>query len=162
VLAASVNGAEFSEDPAILLEAAGLAARAAQSTPIPAELESAVALAERWLTHRRAAAAAGESTPLFRAPARRTALHRIAAIAHRAPHHRRALLSPLCASARRIVTTPFGLGAERILETLAQAPLADEPWLRALTEFGAIHAGGARDPTDGASTIIALLVIARL
>jgi superfamily II DNA or RNA helicase len=161
VLAGCVDGAELGEEPAVVLEAAELVARATRSTLKAAECERAVALAERWLTRRGAAAAAGEATPLFRAAARRTALHRIAAIAHRAPHHRRALLSPLCASARRIVSTPFGLGAERILETLAEAPLADEPWLRALTEFGAIHAGGTRDATDGASVIVALLVIVR-
>ena len=145
----------------MVLEAAELAAHAAPSTVGPDAGENALAAAKRWLIRRHAAAAAGEATPLFRASARRTALHRIAAIAPRAPHHRRALLSPLCASARRIVTTPFGLGAERILETLAEAPLEDEPWLRALTEFGAIHAGGASqaDAADRALVIAALLVI---
>jgi hypothetical protein len=163
-LAASVDGGELSEDPARLLEAAELAACADPAALEAPAVERALAAVERWLTRRSALAAASGATPLFRAAARRTALHRIAAITLRAPHYRRALLAPLCARARRIVTTPFGVGAERILETLADAPLADEAWLRALGEFGAIHAGELRraGETPRRSEIVAVLLIARV
>jgi superfamily II DNA or RNA helicase len=163
-LAASVDGAELGDEPALLLEAVRLAEQAAPTPLECAVADRAFAAVERWLTRRSAAAAAGGATPLFRAASRRAALHRIAVIAHRAPHHRRALLSPLCASARRTVTTPFGLGAERILETLASAPLADEAWLRALGEFGAIHAGASRPPREdaGGPDILAMILIARV
>ncbi len=156
VLAASVDHAELTDDPHRVLAALELASQASPIALADAELARARGAAERWLLRRRAAAAAGDGT-LFRAMARRAALRRIAAITARAPHHRRALIAPLAATARRIVTTPFGLGAEHVLEALAGAPLADEAWLRALTEFGAIHSPPASVSTPLA--LIALLVI---
>ena len=60
-----------------------------------------------------------------------------------------------------MVTTPFGIGAERILDVLAEAPLADEAWLRALREFGAIHARDGEDAESGGAPteLLALITI---
>jgi len=158
VLAGAIEGAEPSEDPAALTPAL-LLASCAESAALPAELhQQIIREAELWLTRRHAAAAAGGAS-VFRAPSRRAALQRIAAITGRAMHHRRAVIAPLAATARRVVTTPFGIGAERILEALAEAPLADEAWLRALREFGAIHAAPAAASTDAMTELVAAIVI---
>jgi hypothetical protein len=59
-----------------------------------------------------------------------------------------------------VVSAPFGVGAERILDVLAEAPLADEAWLRALTEFGAIHAPpGAAAPASAGAVLLAIILV---
>ncbi len=158
VLAAARDGGALSEDPEALLAAAGVAAAARDAPVDHAAVQQALAAAARWLERRGAAHAVG-SAAIFRAASRRSALRRIAGIAQRAPHHRRALIAPLAARARRVVTTPFGVGAERILETLAGAPLADEAWLRALTEFGAIHAAGDGAAPCDAAAVVAMIIV---
>lgn len=161
ILAGAVDADALSADPSAALAAAEIASLALPVAASDRDAERALAAAESFLVHRRAAAAAG-GISLFRANARRTALRRIAAIAGRVPHHRRALVAPLAATARRVVTTPFGLGAEQVLEALAGAPLADEAWLRALSEFGAIHAPESAASLGGSAPpgIIALVVVA--
>lgn len=114
----------------------------------------AIAGAERWLGRRQGAEASGALA--WRGTSRRIALRRIAGLSARAPHHRRAILAPLAMAARRVVTAPYGLGAERVLDELANAPLPDEAWLRALASFGAMH--GARDDERTESRIVALIV----
>ena len=158
VIAAAVDGGALSEDPDAILAAAGTAALAREAPVDPAAVLCALATAARWLERRSAMRAVGGAA-IFRAAARRSALRRIAGIAQRAPHHRRALIAPLAARARRVVTTPFGVGAERILETLAGAPLADEAWLRALTEFGAIHAADDGAAACESAAVVAMIIV---
>jgi hypothetical protein len=93
-------------------------------------------------------------------------MQRIARIAARTPRHHRALVAPLAADARRVVTAPYGVGAERILAELAEAPLPDEAWLRAVRAFGDANcksaggAGGAEgaEGAEDAGSIEALIV----
>ena len=159
VLAGALGGDDPSEDTAALIPALQAVSRATAIDPPAAIRQRAVRDAELWLTRRQAGEAAGGAS-VFQAPSRRTALHRIAAITGRAMHHRRALIAPLAATARRVITTPFGIGAERILDTLAEAPLADEAWLRALREFGAIHAGGGNaSPLASAATELLAMIL---
>jgi hypothetical protein len=158
VLAAALDGSELSEDPAVVLAAAVVVGAARDAPADAAAIQRALQAAARWLEHRSAARAVG-GTAIFRAASRRSALRRIAGIARRAPHHRRALIAPLAARARRVVTTPFGVGAEHILEMLAGAPLADEAWLRALTEFGAIHAADDGAAPCDAAAIAAMIIV---
>jgi superfamily II DNA or RNA helicase len=158
VLAAALDGSELSEDPAVVLAAAVVVGAARDAPADAAAIQRALQTAARWLEHRSAARAVG-GTAIFRAASRRSALRRIAGIARRAPHHRRALIAPLAARARRVVTTPFGVGAEHILEMLAGAPLADEAWLRALTEFGAIHAADDGAAPCDAAAIAAMIIV---
>jgi hypothetical protein len=58
---------------------------------------------------------------------------------------------------------PLGEGAERILAELADAPLPDEAWLRAVAAFGALHARGAGRDESGhdasGCTLVALLLL---
>ena len=160
VLAAALDGAAFGEDPATLLAAArAVSAASCAEGDHAVAVAQAVSAAETWLARRRARASSAD-VPLFRAAARRVALRRVARIAARAPYHRRSRIAPLAAAARRAVSAPFGIGAERVLETLAIAPLADEPWLRALAEFGAIHARApAPDPGAGGHELLALVTV---
>ena len=59
-------------------------------------------------------------------------------------------------AARRVVSAPYALGAERVLDELANAPLPDEAWLRALAAFGAMHR--ARESEGGEATLIAVII----
>jgi hypothetical protein len=157
VLGASLDDGEPTDDPDALLAVAELAASAGDASLDARTIERALGAGARWLERRSASEAIGGAA-IFRAASRRSALRRIAGIAQRAPHHRKALIAPMAAQARRVVAAPFGVGAERILDAIAGAPLADEAWLRALNEFGAIHAGPpARQQT--AATLIAAIVI---
>ncbi|MGE5728152.1 MAG: helicase-related protein [Gemmatimonas sp.] len=156
VLAAAVdsNGSvELVEDAKTVLEAMSLVGGgdAALDERVRAD---AIASAERWLGRRQGAEASGALA--WRGTSRRIALRRIAGLSARAPHHRRAILAPLAMAARRVVTAPYALGAERVLDELANAPLPDEAWLRALASFGAMH--GARDDERTESRIVALIV----
>ena len=163
-IAASLDGADFTEDPATLAAAAAALGGEPARRPaavLDAALAVAVARAERWLRQRAARRAAGIELPLH-APARRAAMRRIAAIAASAPHHERPRLAPLAASARRAVSAPYGLGAERVLDSLAAAQLPDEAWLRALGAFAELHAPHPApppaSPAQDAPRLVALLV----
>ena len=59
-------------------------------------------------------------------------------------------------AARRVVSAPYALGAERVLDELANAPLPDEAWLRALAAFGAMH--GARARESGETRLVAVII----
>ncbi len=157
VLGASLDDGEPTDDPDALLAVAELAASAGDASLDARAIERALGAGARWLERRSASEAIGGAA-IFRAASRRSALRRIAGIAQRAPHHRKALIAPMAAQARRVVAAPFGVGAERILDAIAGAPLADEAWLRALNEFGAIHAGPPARPQT-AATLIAAIVI---
>jgi len=74
------------------------------------------------------------------ARSRRATLARVAQALARAPRHQRSILAPLADAVRAIATTPLAEGAERILETLVQAQLPDEAWLRSIAVFGEINA----------------------
>lgn len=153
VLAAAIDGAELVEDASVVLHAIALA------SGIDAVLdervrEDALSRAKRWLAHRQGTEASGALA--WRGTSRRIALRRIAGLSARAPHHRRALLAPLTMAARRVVTAPYALGAERVLDELANAPLPDEAWLRALASFGAMH--GAREGERADSRLIAVII----
>jgi hypothetical protein len=58
---------------------------------------------------------------------------------------------------------PLGDGAERVLAELAEAPLADQAWLRALRAFGELHARPGRDGSqvDAAPVLVAVLLMQR-
>jgi superfamily II DNA or RNA helicase len=103
---------------------------------------------ESWLSTRAGAAVAGIGRTIA-GMARRVAMRRIAHIAARTPLHHRGQVAPLAAEARRIVTAPYGVGAERILAELADAPLADEAWLRAVRAFGEANCRAAGGPGHG-------------
>lgn len=112
-----------------------------------------------WAAARGGAALAGLGGGLR---SRRRVLERIAGIAARAERHRRAPLAPLLGEARRAAAAPLGVGAERVLDALAAAPLDDEPWLRALSTFGRLHApGGALARDRSAAPRVAALLLLR-
>ena len=94
----------------------------------------------------------------LRARARRSVADRIAAITRRAPRHRRPAIAALAATARRTVTARYGAGAERILGELAQAPMPDEAWLRAVSTFGSLH-GAGDDLEQSSLPLLALLIL---
>jgi superfamily II DNA or RNA helicase len=91
-----------------------------------------------WLDSR-----AGELLVDFRtavtARSRRLALRRAAEMLARAPRHQRMVLLPLADAVRVVATASLGEGAERILESLVQAELPDEAWLRSIATFGALN-----------------------
>jgi hypothetical protein len=97
------------------------------------------------------------------ARARRRVLARITRVAAAAPRHARSMVSSLAAEARSAALMPLGEGGERILAELADAPLADQAWLRAIAAFGEAHArAGSRAPNSqrpNAPGLIALLLL---
>ncbi|HJQ21955.1 MAG TPA: DEAD/DEAH box helicase [Gemmatimonadaceae bacterium] len=84
---------------------------------------------------------------------RRAVLQRIERIGRRAPRHARSGISPLLHAARGVATATLTAGAEKVLHELANAPLDDCAWLRAIREFAGAHGSKA------ATRIRALLVI---
>lgn len=90
------------------------------------------------------------------ARSRRKILTRVNRIVRRTRSHERASLSAAIGAARTAATVTMPAGAERVLDELAQAPLPDDAWLRAVGEFGAIH-GRARATEPDA--VLALLVL---
>ncbi len=95
------------------------------------------------------------------ARSRRATLARVAQAVARTPRHRRAQIAALADAARAVATAPLGEGAERILETLANAELPDEAWLRSVATFGELHARpphGADSAGRGVSRIIAVIL----
>jgi hypothetical protein len=97
----------------------------------------------------------------FPARSRRRVVERIAAITRRAPKHLRPSIASLAAGARRSVIAPFGAGAERVLTELADAPMTDEAWLRAVKAFGEIHGGDDAAARPGHLEALLLLVAPR-
>lgn len=122
--------------------------------------DEALARVERWIGTQH-----GSATIDFHAAAaassRRAALARVAQALARAPRHRRALLVPLAEAARAVATAPLGEGAERILETLVQAQLPDEAWLRSIATFSDLNARPPRvrpSPIMDRGRVVALLL----
>jgi hypothetical protein len=158
-LLAAGEGGAMRTDPAIVEPALAELSTALDAPLDAGELARATAAADVLLQRLRADAAVGGAA-IFRASARRLALRRLSAITRLAPLHRRALLAPLASAARDVITAPFGLGAEEVLGEIAAAPLADEAWLRALAQFGAIHAPARTAPEpDAASRLLVLIVM---
>jgi hypothetical protein len=115
-----------------------------------------------WLSRRAAAELSGVDVgPVARA--RRRVLSRITQVAGRAPRHVRSVVSALAAEARRAALMPLGEGGERVLAELANAPLADQAWLRAIAAFGELHDRPGSRAADGdrpnAPRLVALLLI---
>jgi len=156
VLAAAIDEGELSTEFATIAEASSLVDGSEDAAIDDAVLERAL-IRVREFARRQHAGAAVEGAALFRAASRRAALRRLATITRRAPLHARATLAPLAAAARRVITAPFGVGAEHVLGEIAAAPLADEAWLRALAQFGAIHAASGA-PSHGVPRLLALIV----
>ncbi len=115
-----------------------------------------------WLDAR-----AGELLVDFRAAStarsRRLALRRTAEVLARAPRHQRAVLAPLADAVRVVATAALGEGAERILESLVQAELPDEAWLRSIATFGALNVRNrwpsiSGSPERGGGAVLALIL----
>jgi hypothetical protein len=118
----------------------GIVSSMTPSLPLPSDRGYAVAAAAR---------------------ARRRVLSRITSVSARAPRHLRSVFGPLAAEARRAALMPLGEGAERVLAELADAPLPDDAWLRAVGAFGSLHArGGATPPSHDAAKLrlVALMI----
>ena len=99
---------------------------------------SAIRSVQSWLESRRAAATV-DLPVATSSPSRRIALNRVARALSRTPRHRRALIAPLVTAARSVATAPLAEGAERVLDTLVDADLPDEAWLRSIAAFGELH-----------------------
>ncbi len=146
------------DDPRCLARL-GVNADGADLSPDDGAVADVVTLVHRWFERRRAAAASGAALSIAGNP-RRTAIQRIARITARLPHHRRPALLPLAARARQAVTATFGVGGERVLAELAEAPLSDDAWLRALSAFGDAHAlPPAPAPPPNARVLAVLLLV---
>src|SRR5262249_51203010 len=127
MLAACADGRAMRSDAATVESVLAEIDSASEGPVDDAAIARAADMVTRFVERLRAGAAAGGAA-CFRAPARRVALRRLAAITRRAPLHRRAVLAPLASAARQVITAPFGLGAEDVLGEIAAAPLADEAW----------------------------------
>lgn len=90
------------------------------------------------------------------ARSRQRILRRVNSIAQRARRHQRAGMSASLGAARRAATVAMPAGAERVLEDLAGAPLPDEAWLRAISEFAAVH---GRPTEEAPDEVLALLLL---
>jgi superfamily II DNA or RNA helicase len=159
-LVAITGDGSVTDDPRVLAALAG----EGDGDEMPcdhAAVAHAIVLIGRWQERRRAAAASGATLSIAGSP-RRAAIQRIARITARLPHHRRPALLPLAVRARQAVTAHFGVGGERVLAELAEAPLPDDAWLRAITAFGDAHAlaatTGPRPDADGRVLAVLLLV----
>jgi superfamily II DNA or RNA helicase len=128
------------------LEAAPAAIRAAldaaggrDARTDDAAIATILARLDRWLDERFAA-----STVVLPSAsgsrARLLALARVARALSRTPRHRRALLAPLAHAARSAAVAPLAEGAERVLDSLVEADLPDEAWLRSIAAFGELNA----------------------
>jgi Helicase conserved C-terminal domain len=159
VLLASLGGAP-STVPSIVARAMEHAAGADRTVDERA-LDAALRAIEAWAARRAASALSGIDGSAV-ARARRHVLSRITSAASRAPRHLRSVYGPLAADARRAALMPLGEGAERILAELADAPLPDEAWLRAVAAFGAVHARGSSDKSGHGPpgcALVALLLL---
>ncbi len=138
VLLASLDGG------ATVTDAAELVARAADLANGPAApvditaCTRAIAAVRAWGRARQAARDAGVDGDATggTAPARRRIITRIAAITRAATPWTRPRIAALATAARRAATTPGNLSAERALDTVADTPLPDESWLRAVASLG--------------------------
>jgi superfamily II DNA or RNA helicase len=148
-------GGHVGEAPDAVLRAMALASGAEIDAP-PHALAVALEEVERWRSTHRVRAGLAIDVAVG-APARRRVIERIAAITRRAPAHLRPSIASLAAIARRSLGVRFGAGAEAVLAELAQAPLPDEAWLRAVNAFGALHDG--RDEHAGRERLRALLLL---
>jgi len=90
------------------------------------------------------------------ARSRRRILDRVNVTAQRARRHERSRLVPMLGAARCAAMATMSAGAERVLDALAVAPMADEAWLRAVGQFGALHARGAAGQPD---EVLAILIL---
>ena len=112
--------------------------RAACGPDIPvssAVVDDALRELGEWVLHRKGF----ENSAIPIAPGSRAfirILRRIGTITARAPAHRRSVITELAIHARRTVLEPRGIARERGLAVLADAPMADEAWLRAVGLFG--------------------------
>jgi hypothetical protein len=80
----------------------------------------------------------------------------------RTPRHRRALIAPLVTAARSVATAPLAEGAERVLDTLVDADLPDEAWLRSIAAFGELHMRPETAPGTGdRSRVRAILLLVK-
>ena len=149
----AVVGGHVESDPSPELLAALTGAKPARCTQ--ADVAAAAHQVDEWM-HRGALAGIVELPASSAARSRRRILRRVNSIARRARRHERAGIGPSLGAARRAATVTLPAGAERILDDLASAPLADEAWLRAITEFAAIH---GRDAADGPDEVLALLLL---
>jgi superfamily II DNA or RNA helicase len=125
-------------------------------------LTRATDMIDGWLSRRAAAELSGVDVgPVARA--RRRVLSRITQVAGRAPRHVRSVVSALAAEARRAALMPLGEGGERVLAELADAPLADQAWLRAIAAFGELHGRPVSRAADSdrpnAPRLVALLLL---
>jgi superfamily II DNA or RNA helicase len=161
VLLASRDGSEPSAEPrtvAAAMEAAGGADASLDCRALARALDAVA----RWSDRRAAAEISGaEIGPVARA--RRRVLARITRVVARAPRHMRPTVSALAAEARRAALVALGEGAERVLADLADAPLADLAWLRALAAFAELHGRQRSTPANrgasGAPAVVALLLL---
>jgi superfamily II DNA or RNA helicase len=112
---------------------------------------------ERWVSARRGSDAV-DLRAASAARFRRATLTRVARALARAPRHQRLRLASLADAARAVAVAPLGEGAERILETLAQADLPDEAWLRSIATFGELNARQASAKPANESRVIAVLL----
>jgi len=101
-------------------------------------LESSLERIRRHLRHYQGAATI-DFTAAAATRSRRAALARVAQVVARTPRHRRAQLAPLVDAARTVATSTLGEGGERVLESLVDAALPDEAWLRSIATFGELN-----------------------
>jgi len=112
----------------------------------------------RWVSTRRAAATV-DLGAVTAARSRKATLVRVAQALARTPRHRRSSIAPLADAARAVAVAPLGEGAERILETLADAPLPDEAWLRSIAAFGELNIRPARVETASRESPMGALIV---
>ncbi len=126
------------------------------------ELRRAQRVVDAWITGLAAGEVAGIDIAAA-ARARRRVLARIERVTARATRPVRAIVAALAADARRAAMVSLGEGSERVLAELANAPLGDESWLRAVAAFGQIHARPGSGPAGKASAkrLAALLLLQR-
>jgi hypothetical protein len=124
-------------------------------------VRSAVRAVQSWLESRRAAATV-DLQMATSSRSRRLALTRVARALSRTPRHRRALIAPLVTAVRSVATAPLAEGAERVLDTLVDADLPDEAWLRSIAAFGELHVRPELPPgTSHRSRVQAILVLVK-
>jgi superfamily II DNA or RNA helicase len=161
ILLASTGNAEPSTSPHAVAAAMELASGGDVRVDDRA-LARTTDVIDGWLSRRAASEMSGVDVAAV-ARARRRVLARISRIAVRAPRHLRSVVASLAAEARRAALMPLAEGAERVLAELADAPLADQAWLRAIAAFGDVHARpgehGAREPQHAARRLVALLLL---
>jgi superfamily II DNA or RNA helicase len=139
------------------IDKAGTAHRAHDEEAV----RSAIRAVQSWLESRRAAATV-DLPGATSSPSRRLALNRVARALSRTPRHRRALIAPLVTAARSVATAPLAEGAERVLDTLVDADLPDEAWLRSIAAFGELHARPeSPSGTSNRSRVRAILLLVK-